>query len=79
MGVTCRVVGFRTGVRNFVGAGFDLGLLYGSFSSWYFGVFWSVTLWYVQSQGVIVISFSLVIPFIVFLLFFGSVEPQGVC
>jgi hypothetical protein len=33
MGVTCRVVGFRTGVWNFVGAGlgFDLGLLDGNF------------------------------------------------
>ena len=78
-----RVVGFRTGVRNFVGAGLgfwestfvflDLGLLWGKF----FGVLWLVILWYVWFQGVI-ISFSLVIPFI-FVLFFGSVEPQGVC
>jgi hypothetical protein len=33
MGVTCRLVGFKTGVWNFVGAGlgFGLGLLDGKF------------------------------------------------
>jgi hypothetical protein len=41
MGVTCRVVGFRTGVGNFVGArlGFDLGLLDGKFLLGIFGCF----------------------------------------
>ena len=81
MGVTCRVVGFRTGVWNFVGArlGFDLGLLDRSFLFGILGCFGQSLFGYVQFQGVIVVSFPCCPSFLFFCYFFGHVKPQGVC
>ena len=74
------VVGFRTGVRNFIGAGLgfwestfvflDLGLLWGTF----FGVLWLVTLWYVWFQGVII---SFLLSFLSFLFFSLECRASG--
>ena len=81
MGVTCRVMGFRTGVWNFVGArlGFDLGLLDRSFLFGILGCFGQSLFGYVQFQGVIVVSFPCCPSFLFFCYFFGHVKPQGVC
>jgi hypothetical protein len=58
MGVTCRVVGFRTGVWNFVGAGlgFDLGLLDRNFLLGILECFGQL-LFGMFSSGVIIVSF----------------------
>ena len=59
MGVTCRVMGFRTGVWNFVGAGlgFDLSLLDRSFLLGILGCFGQSLFGMFSSRGVIVVSF----------------------
>jgi len=66
MGVTCRVMGFRTGVWNFVGAGlgFDLGLLDWSFLLGILGCFGQSLFGMFSSRGWLLFLFLAVIPFV---------------
>ena len=78
MGVTCRVVGFRTGVWNFVGAGlgFDLGLLNSSFLFGILGCFGQSLFGVFSSRGDCCF-FSLLSFLFIFLLFLWACRASG--
>jgi hypothetical protein len=78
-----RVVGFRTGVRNFVGAG--LGFWKSTFVFLDLGLLWGKFLGALVGHSLVCVVpggdhfFLSCHSFHFFVLFFGSVEPQEVC